>query len=52
MHRVIIGEGLTNEVLSPQHQYQTASGNVGQREIGHLLGKGKSFGDGPHYRRF
>ncbi|TNF76601.1 MAG: NUDIX domain-containing protein [Acidobacteria bacterium] len=47
MHRIIIGEGLTNEVLSPQHQYQTAPDNVGQREIGHLLGKGKSFGDGP-----
>jgi ADP-ribose pyrophosphatase len=47
MHRIIIGVGLTNEVLSPQHQYQTAAGNVGQREIALLLGKGKSFGAGP-----
>jgi ADP-ribose pyrophosphatase len=47
MHRIIIGDGLTNEILSPQHQYQTAASNVGQREIALLLGKGKSFGDGP-----
>jgi ADP-ribose pyrophosphatase len=47
MHRIIIGDGLTNEILSPQHQYQTAKGNVGQREIALLLGKGKTFGDGP-----
>ena len=47
MHKIIIGVGLTNEVLSPQHQYQAAAGNVGQREIALLLGKGKSFGKGP-----
>ncbi|MHC4066835.1 MAG: phosphotransferase, partial [Planctomycetota bacterium] len=47
MHRIIIGDGLTNEMLSPQHQYQTSKGNVGQREIALLLGKGKTFGDGP-----
>jgi ADP-ribose pyrophosphatase len=47
MHRIIIGDGLTNEVLSPQHQYQSAPGNVGQREVSLLLGRGKSFGDGP-----
>jgi hypothetical protein len=47
MHRIIIGDGLTNEIMSPQHQYQTAKGNIGQREIALLLGKGKTFGDGP-----
>jgi len=47
MHRIIIGDGLTNEILSPQHQYQTSRGNVGQREIALLLGRGKTFGDGP-----
>ena len=47
MHRIIIGDGLTNEILSPQHQYQSSKGNVGQREIALLLGKGKTFGDGP-----
>jgi ADP-ribose pyrophosphatase len=47
MHRIIIGDGLTNEILSPQNQYQSAMGNVGQREIALLLGRGKSFGEGP-----
>ena len=47
MHRIIIGDGLTNEILSPQHQYQTAKANIGQREIALLLGKGKTFGNGP-----
>jgi len=47
MHRIIIGDGLTNEILSPQHQYQTARANIGQREIALLLGKGKTFGYGP-----
>jgi ADP-ribose pyrophosphatase len=47
MHRIIIGDGLTNEVMSPQHQYQSARSNVGQRESALLLGKGKTFGDGP-----
>jgi len=47
MHRIIVGDGLTNEILSPQHQYQSAPGNVGQREVSLLLGRGKSFGDGP-----
>jgi len=47
MHRIIIGDGLTNKILSPQHQYQTFRGNVGQRESAALLGKGKNFGEGP-----
>ena len=47
MHRIIIGAGLSNEILSPQHQYQTSKCTVGQRETALLLGKGKEFGHGP-----
>lgn len=47
MSTIIIGDGLTNDVLSPAHQFEASKENVGQREIARLLGKGKSFGDGP-----
>ena len=47
MSTIIIGEGLTNDVLSPQHQFQASRENVGQREIERLLGQGKTFGEGP-----
>ena len=46
MGTIIIGDGLTNDVLSPQHQFQASRENVGQREIARLLGKGKAFGEG------
>jgi hypothetical protein len=39
--------GLTNAVLSPDHQFQGSQSNVGQREIARLMGRGKSFGQGP-----
>ena len=44
---IIIGDGLTNAVLGRQHQFQGVKGNVGQREIERLLGKGRAFGEGP-----
>ena len=47
MHRIIIGDGLSNEYLSPQHQNLTARDNDGLRESARLLGRGKRFGDGP-----
>ena len=47
MSTIIIGEGLTNDVLSPQYQFQASRENVGQREIERLLGQGKTFGEGP-----
>jgi len=47
MHRIIIGDGLTNGIMSPQHQYQTSRANIGQREIALLLGKGRAYGNGP-----
>jgi ADP-ribose pyrophosphatase len=47
MRTIIIGDGLTNDVLSPEHQFQGSRSNVGQREVARLIGRGKSFGDGP-----
>lgn len=44
---IIIGDGLTNDILSPQHQFQGVKGHVGQREIERLFGKGRAFGEGP-----
>jgi ADP-ribose pyrophosphatase len=44
---IVIGDGLTNAVLGRQHQFQGVKGNVGQREIERLLGKGRAFGEGP-----
>ncbi len=47
MHTIIIGDGLTNDVLSQEHQFQDSRSNVGPREVARLMGRGKSFGDGP-----
>ena len=44
---IIIGDGLTNKFLSPQHQFSSFKENLGQREIARLLGRGKVFGRGP-----
>ena len=47
MYTIIIGDGLTNEALSPENQFQGSPENVGLREIARLLGRGKTFGEGP-----
>ena len=47
MHAVIIGDGLINEVLSQEHQYQQRPANVGLRESARLLGRGREYGQGP-----
>ena len=44
---VIVGDGLTKDILSLEHPYQTSKSNVGRREIERLMGRGKAFGDGP-----
>ena len=44
---IIIGDGLTNKFLSPQHQFASFKENLGQLEIAKLLGRGKAFGQGP-----
>ena len=47
MPTIIVGDGLTNEYLSPEPQYRGHRRNVGQQEISRLLGAGKEFGAGP-----
>ena len=46
MFTIVIGDGLTNEFLSPEVQFQTCPLNVGRQEIDRLLGAGPDFGDG------
>ena len=47
MYTIIIGDGLTNDVLNPEHRFQGSRSSVGQREIARLMGRGKTFGEGP-----
>jgi ADP-ribose pyrophosphatase len=47
MHTIVIGDGLTNDVLSPEERFQTCKSHVGRREVDRLVGKGKAFGEGP-----
>ncbi len=46
MFTIVIGDGLTNEFLSPEVQFQTCPLNVGRPEIDRLLGAGPEFGNG------
>ncbi len=46
MFTIVIGDGLTNEFLSPEVQFQTRPLNVGRQEIDRLLGAGPDFGNG------
>ena len=46
MFTIVIGDGLTNEFLSPEVQFQTCPLNVGRQEIDRLLGAGPDFGSG------
>ena len=46
MFTIVIGDGLTNEFLSPEIQFQTCPLNVGRQEIDRLLGAGTDFGNG------
>jgi hypothetical protein len=44
---VVLGDGLDEEVLSPQNRHLASRSNVGEREIERLFGRGRGFGDGP-----
>ena len=44
---IVIADGLTRNVLSPDHPYRASHENVGDREIERLVGRGKSYGEGP-----
>ncbi len=46
MFTIVIGDGLTNEFLSPEVQYQACPLNVGRQESDRLLGAGPDFGNG------
>jgi ADP-ribose pyrophosphatase len=43
---IVIGDGLTRDMLSPDYPYRDSRSNVGRREIERLLGKGKGYGTG------
>jgi ADP-ribose pyrophosphatase len=43
----VIADGLTKDVLSPDHPYRASHENVGDREIERLVGRGKRYGEGP-----
>ncbi|MCZ6484105.1 MAG: hypothetical protein O6826_00210, partial [Acidobacteria bacterium] len=47
MHTIIVGDGLTKDILSPNHLFQTSKLNVGHSEIDRLMGQGKASGYGP-----
>jgi ADP-ribose pyrophosphatase len=44
---IVIADGLTKDVLSPDHPYCGGYENVGDREIERLFGRGKYYGEGP-----
>jgi ADP-ribose pyrophosphatase len=44
---IVIADGLTKDVLSPDHPYRASHQNVGDREIERLIGRGKHYGEGP-----
>ena len=44
---VVIADGLTKSVLSPDHPYRASHDNVGDRESERLFGRGRGFGEGP-----
>jgi ADP-ribose pyrophosphatase len=44
---IIVGDGLSRDILSPDHPHRSSRANVGRREIERLMGKGKAYGDGP-----
>jgi ADP-ribose pyrophosphatase len=47
MFTIVIGDGLTNEFLSPEIQFQASPHNVGLQEVERLVGSGQEFGNGP-----
>ena len=46
MFTIVIGDGLTNEFLSPEVRFQAYPANAGRQEIDRLLGAGQDFGRG------
>jgi ADP-ribose pyrophosphatase len=46
-YTIVLGDGLDEQVLSPQSRHLAARTNVGEREIERLFGRGRGFGSGP-----
>jgi ADP-ribose pyrophosphatase len=44
---VVVGVGLSNDVLSPEPRHLAGWRSVGRRESARLLGRGRALGDGP-----
>ncbi len=51
MNSVVLGVGLTREVLSPEPAFRSSRTNVGRQEIERLLGEGASEGPLPRFLR-
>jgi hypothetical protein len=47
MYTIVLGHGLSRDILSPEPRFQNSRTNVGQHEISRLTGTGKSYGRGP-----
>ena len=45
--KIVIADGLTREVLSPERQFIGQAASVGEQEISRLMGRGRDFGRGP-----
>ncbi|MFT4625281.1 MAG: ADP-ribose pyrophosphatase [Myxococcota bacterium] len=44
---LIIGTGLTDDILSPENRFLAGHSHVGLAESARLLGRGRAYGDGP-----
>ncbi len=47
MHSVVVVTGTSERALSPEPRHLAEHGSVGRQEIARLLGRGRSFGQGP-----
>ena len=47
MTAIIIGIGLDNRFISPDVAFLARKQSIGEAEIARLLGRGKTFGQGP-----
>lgn len=47
MRTIIIGDGLTDDVINPEERYTELKSSVGRPEIDRLIGRGRHFGHGP-----
>ena len=46
-HTIIVGDGLEEEIISPQVRHLDSRNHVGAREVERLFGRGRGFGQGP-----